>query len=96
MSFRSPKPALSRSPHRQMMAIEPGDNDKLKELEGLLTLDGTKFRYFTGVSRPELVCPDSYVLDQYYLDLPGRKAAQVALLLDYRTNPPQYPVGKPG
>ncbi|WP_455873511.1 hypothetical protein [Rhizobium yanglingense] len=42
---------------RPMMAIEPGDNDKLKELEGLLTLDGIKFQYFTDVSRPELVCP---------------------------------------
>lgn len=34
---------------------------------------------------------DSWTLDQHFLDLPGRKEAQVALAFDYHRNVEQYP-----
>lgn len=37
------------------------------------------------------ISPESWILDQYFLDLPGRKEAQVALLFDYKSNVVAYP-----
>ncbi len=77
---------------RHLVSIPRHDEAGLKELDGLLTLEGTKFQYFTGVADPESISPDGYTLDQLYLDLPGRKAHLIDLLLDYKSNVDAYPV----
>lgn len=65
----------------------PGARDAI---QGMLTLDGTRSQYETGVADPDLIAPDGYTLDQHFLDLPGRKEAQQALIFDYHTNIEQY------
>jgi pimeloyl-ACP methyl ester carboxylesterase len=55
----------------------------------LLTLEHTKFGYLEGVRDPEAISPDSWTLDQHYLDL--RPEPQVDLALDYHTNVAKYP-----
>ena len=66
----------------------PGAEDTIREL---LTLEGTRSQYLTGVADPSVVSPDGWTLDQHFLDLPGRKAAQVALAFDYHSNVELYP-----
>jgi len=56
-----------------------------------LTLEGTRWQYTDGVPDPTLVSPDTYMLDQAYLDRPGNDEIQLALIYDYRNNPPKYP-----
>ncbi|MTE12859.1 alpha/beta fold hydrolase [Nocardia aurantiaca] len=73
------------------VALRPdhaGDEDVIR---GLLTLEGTRGQYETGVPDPALLDPDAWTLDQHYLDLPGRKEAQVALAFDYKSNVARYP-----
>lgn len=60
-------------------------------LGDLFTLAVTRSQYEGGASRPELIAPDGWTLDQHLLDLPGRKEAQFALALDYRSNVVLYP-----
>ncbi|MBZ9653653.1 alpha/beta fold hydrolase [Phyllobacterium lublinensis] len=76
---------------RHLVSIQKHDEVGVKELEGLLTLEGTKFQYFTGVADPEAISPDGYTMDQCYLDMPGRKAHLIDLLLDYKSNVDAYP-----
>ncbi|WP_214322187.1 alpha/beta fold hydrolase [Nonomuraea sediminis] len=80
-------------------AYEEGLSDMAKDfiwnaqddqVRGLLTLESTRGQYEGGTADPELVAPDGWTLDQHYLDLPGRKEAQVALAFDYRSNVGQY------
>ncbi|MFI8101887.1 alpha/beta fold hydrolase [Streptomyces sp. NPDC086023] len=76
---------------RQFIALRrevPGD---VEQIRGLLTLEGTRFQYETGASEPARLDPDSWTLDQHFLELPGRKDAQVDLALDYRSNVARYP-----
>jgi pimeloyl-ACP methyl ester carboxylesterase len=60
-------------------------------MQGLLTLEMTKFQYTEGVEAAEALSPDAWTLDQHFLDLPGRQQAQLDLLYDYRTNVESYP-----
>jgi pimeloyl-ACP methyl ester carboxylesterase len=48
-------------------------------------------QYLHGASRPERINPDSWILHQALLDRQGNAEIQLALLYDYRNNPPQYP-----
>jgi hypothetical protein len=57
----------------------------------LLTVAATRSQYLDGVIDATLVDPTSWTLDQHFLDLPGRQDAQVALVLDYRSNVDRYP-----
>ncbi|HEX5946931.1 MAG TPA: alpha/beta hydrolase [Acidimicrobiales bacterium] len=66
----------------------PGAEDRVAEL---LLLPVTRGQYEGGTADPTLVAPDGWTLDQHLLDRPGRKAAQVALALDYHTNVERYP-----
>lgn len=56
-----------------------------------LTLEGTRWQYLDGVPDPTLVSPDTYTLDQAYLDRPGNNDIQLAMIYDYRSNLPKYP-----
>jgi len=57
----------------------------------LVTLEATKFQYFTGVSDAEHISPDGYLFDQRLLDRPGIQDIQVELFYDYRRNVELYP-----
>ncbi|SHH66496.1 alpha/beta fold hydrolase [Flavobacterium defluvii] len=60
-------------------------------LKSFLTLEGTKFQYLTGVSDTSLIAPESYILDQHFLDRPESTEIQLDLLKDYKTNVALYP-----
>ncbi|MBK1896630.1 alpha/beta fold hydrolase [Chryseobacterium paridis] len=51
----------------------------------------TQFQYLEGVKDRSLIAPESYALDQYFLDRPGMNDIQIDLMLDYRTNVALYP-----
>ncbi|MFD0363960.1 alpha/beta fold hydrolase [Nocardia sp. GCM10030253] len=59
----------------------------------LLDLDATKWQYTHGVpaDRLALVSPDTWTLDQHYLDRPGNKEIQLQLFADYKLNLDGYP-----
>ncbi|SEH02742.1 Pimeloyl-ACP methyl ester carboxylesterase [Nonomuraea solani] len=59
--------------------------------EELFTLPVTRGQYEDGTSDPSLIPPDGWTLDQHFLELPGRKEAQLALALDYSSNVERYP-----
>ncbi|MEH2007300.1 alpha/beta fold hydrolase [Nostoc sp.] len=66
----------------------PENADKLKHL---VTLDATKWQYTNGVRNLEAISPDTWNMDQLFLDRPGNDQIQLALLYSYGTNPPLYP-----
>ncbi|MEV4127938.1 alpha/beta hydrolase [Nocardia sp. NPDC049707] len=59
----------------------------------LLTAEATKWQYTHGVpaDRLALVSPDTWTLDQHYLDRPGNKEIQLELFYDYKNNLDGYP-----
>ncbi|MFI7636498.1 alpha/beta fold hydrolase [Nonomuraea sp. NPDC049400] len=75
---------------RDFIALRPETPGSDKAVRDLLTLSGTRAQYETGVADPGLLAPDGWTLDQHFLDLPGRKEAQVALAFDYHTNVQRY------
>ncbi|RFU39501.1 alpha/beta hydrolase [Actinomadura logoneensis] len=75
---------------RDFIALRPDQPDAERTVRELLTLDGTRGQYETGVADPDPIAPDSWTLDQHFLDLPGRKDAQVALAFDYHSNVERY------
>lgn len=75
---------------RALLTLDPGDPAAAQTLQNLLTLSGTRSQYETGVADPGMIAPDGWTLDQHFLELPGRKDAQLALLFDYHTNIASY------
>ncbi|MEU6860631.1 alpha/beta hydrolase [Glycomyces sp. NPDC046736] len=75
---------------RDFIALRPDQPEAEATIRNLLTLEGTRFQYETGVADPSVIAPESWTLDQHFLDLPGRKEAQVALAFDYHSNVDQY------
>ncbi|WP_231647505.1 alpha/beta fold hydrolase [Planomonospora sphaerica] len=73
---------------RDFIALRPGQEERIL---ALLTLEGTRGQYETGVRDLASIDPGGWTLDQHFLDLPGRKEAQIALALDYRGNVARYP-----
>lgn len=76
---------------REFVALRPGQPGAEERIRDLLTLEGTRGQYEAGVADRELIAPDGWTLDQHFLELPGRKDAQVALAFDYHTNVASYP-----
>lgn len=60
-------------------------------LRGFVTMQELRFQYFTGVTDPELIAPETYTLDQYFLDQPDADEKQLDLIGDYKTNLALYP-----
>jgi AhpD family alkylhydroperoxidase len=60
-------------------------------LRSLLQEGTTRFRYEHGAPDISLIAPESIVLDQYFLDLPGYDEIQLDLLADYKSNITAYP-----
>ena len=66
----------------------PENADKLRPF---FTLETTKWQYTNGVRNPEAVSPDTWNMDQLFLDRPGNVEIQLTLFYSYGTNPPLYP-----
>lgn len=75
---------------RDLIALTPDTPGAQDAVGNLLTLAATRGQYETGVGDPELIAPEGWTLDQHFLDLPGRKEAQGALLFDYHSNVERY------
>ncbi|MEY9887578.1 pimeloyl-ACP methyl ester carboxylesterase [Catenulispora sp. MAP12-49] len=76
---------------RSLTAEKPGVPGAEDRVRAILTEEVTRSQYEGGTSDVELIAPDGWTLDQHYLDLPGRDAAQIALALDYHGNVERYP-----
>jgi len=61
-----------------------------KPVRSLLTKEMTIFQYTHGVTDPDRISPDSYTLDQFFLDRPGNAAIQLDLLYNYQSNVALY------
>lgn len=62
-----------------------------KALKGLLTIDATKWQYTHGVRNTDVISPDTWGHVQPLLDRPGNQEIQLAMFLDYGSNPARYP-----
>jgi pimeloyl-ACP methyl ester carboxylesterase len=60
-------------------------------LKGFVSKEVTWFQYSHGVSDPSLIAPETYTLDQHFLDRPGNIEIQLDLVKDYSTNVALYP-----
>ncbi|KUI39228.1 alpha/beta fold hydrolase [Mycobacterium sp. GA-2829] len=56
-----------------------------------LSLDAIRWQYVTGVADETLLDPEAWHHDHALVSRPGNDAVQMALFLDYATNPPLYP-----
>lgn len=65
--------------------------ENASKLTYLVGLEATKWQYTNGVRNPEAISPDTWNMDQLFLDRPGNGEIQMALLYSYGTNPPLYP-----
>jgi pimeloyl-ACP methyl ester carboxylesterase len=59
--------------------------------KNVLTLEGTRWQYTHGVSNPESVAPESYMLDVALMQRPGNEDIQLDLFLNYASNVKLYP-----
>ena len=66
----------------------PENADKLRPF---FTLETTKWQYTNGVRNLEAISPDTWNMDQHFLDRPGNVEIQLTLFYSYGTNPPLYP-----
>jgi len=62
-----------------------------KKLHYLVTLETTKWQYTNGTRNPDAIDSSNWETDQAGMDRPGNVAIQLAMLYDYKTNPPLYP-----
>lgn len=62
-----------------------------ESLRQFMSIHVTRFQYEHGVADTSLISPDTYTLDQYFLDKPEHVDIQLDLILDYRTNVMLYP-----
>jgi len=69
---------------------EPTEENR-NNLKGFTTFATTQWQYLQGVSDPTLVAPESYTLDQYFLDREGNVDLQLDLFKDYASNVALYP-----
>ncbi|MEU7070102.1 alpha/beta hydrolase [Streptomyces narbonensis] len=76
---------------RGMAADRPGVEGAAERVRDILVLPVTRSQYEGGAGDPARISPDGWTLDQYFLDLPGRKEIQVDLALDYHSNVELYP-----
>ena len=69
---------------------EPTEENR-NNLRSMTTAALTQWQYFTGVSDPSLVAPESYTLDQLFLDRDENVEIQMDLFKDYASNVALYP-----
>jgi len=80
--FWTPVRTLWRNP-------TPANFEKIRE--AAMSDTALEWNYTHGVTAPERIDPDSWVLQRALLSRPGNKEAMLALLYDYRTNLSRYP-----
>jgi pimeloyl-ACP methyl ester carboxylesterase len=61
-----------------------------KPVRELLKKETTIFQYTHGVKDVSQISPDSYTMDQLFLDRPGNDAIQLSLLHNYQSNLAHY------
>ena len=61
-----------------------------KPVRTLLTLETTIFQYTHGVKDVSRISPDSYTVDQHFMDRAGNDAIQLNLLHNYQANLTHY------
>ncbi|MFH8800829.1 alpha/beta fold hydrolase [Streptomyces sp. NPDC017936] len=76
---------------RDFVALTPDTPGAEATILDLFTLGATRAQYEGGTADPSLVAPEGWLLDQYFLDRPGRQQAQLALAYDYGSNVAAYP-----
>ena len=54
-------------------------------------LDRTQWKYLNGVRDRSRISPDTWNMDQYFLERPGNKLIQLEFQADYGANVKQYP-----
>ncbi|MEO6971619.1 MAG: alpha/beta hydrolase [Chthoniobacterales bacterium] len=62
-----------------------------EQIKAALSLDATRGQHLDGVRNIELVDPDTWTLDQHWMDQPGRGPIMLDLLYDYQSNVALYP-----
>jgi pimeloyl-ACP methyl ester carboxylesterase len=77
-------------PIRKYWAAPTTENQEVIR-KNILTLEGTRWQYTHGVTKPESVAPESYTLDWALLQRPGNNEIQLDLFLDYASNVKLYP-----
>ncbi|WP_200935643.1 alpha/beta hydrolase [Rhodanobacter sp. Soil772] len=60
-------------------------------VRGALTIAATRAQHVDGAADPQRINPDSWLLDQHWLDQPGRAQVMLDLLYDYQSNVALYP-----
>jgi pimeloyl-ACP methyl ester carboxylesterase len=78
------------APIRAYWADPTAENRKVIH-DNVLNLEGTRWQYLHGVSNPDAVAPESYLLDDLLMQRPGNKDIQLDLFLDYANNLKLYP-----
>ncbi|MFD7458040.1 MULTISPECIES: alpha/beta fold hydrolase [unclassified Streptomyces] len=76
---------------REFTALTPDTPGAERTVLDLFTLAATRAQYEGGTADPALIAPEGWLLDQHFLDRPGRKQAQLALAYDYKSNLAAYP-----
>uniref|UniRef100_A0A7V4XTH5 Alpha/beta fold hydrolase n=1 Tax=Acidobacterium capsulatum TaxID=33075 RepID=A0A7V4XTH5_9BACT len=61
------------------------------QLRALLQAGTTQFQYTHGEADSTRIAPESYTLDQHFLDRPGNQEVQLDLFRDYQNNLALYP-----
>jgi pimeloyl-ACP methyl ester carboxylesterase len=69
---------------------DPSEENR-NNLRGMSASATTQWQYLTGVSDTSMVAPESYTLDQYFLDRDGNIDNQLDLFKDYASNVALYP-----
>jgi pimeloyl-ACP methyl ester carboxylesterase len=77
-----------------MLPLKPYWADRaahVEEVKGALALEASRVAHLEGVADPQLIDPDTWTLDQHWLDQPGRTQPMLDLFFDYQANVAQYP-----
>src|SRR4029453_10813757 len=77
------------NPIQKYWAVHSDENRN--NLRGMPTAADTQRQYFTGVTDKTLVAPESYTLDQFFLDRDEHVEIQWDLFKDYISNVALYP-----
>ena len=66
-------------------------DENAEPLRGFFKVGVTEWQYTHGTRNAEVIDPDNWITDQYFLDRPGNNEIQLALFYSYGSNPPLYP-----
>jgi AhpD family alkylhydroperoxidase len=70
---------------------EHATEENRNNLRAFLAFDTTRTQYCHGEADTSLIAPETYTLDQHFLDRPGNDDVQLDLFGDYKTNVAAYP-----